>query len=67
MKKIFFILSRYFAFLVLIPTIILDVKIADKMYINETPDIIISVLLPMIFTILVIAISLMQLELLSEK
>ena len=67
MKKIFFILSRYFAFLVLIPTIILAVKIADKMYINETPDIIISVLLPMIFTILVIAISLMQLELLSEK
>ncbi len=52
------VLLRYIPFLLLIPTIILDIMIPDKISIHKTTDNIISILLPMIFTILVIAISL---------
>lgn len=58
MKKRLQLLLRYIPFLLFIPTIIMDIIFPDKMFIHETTDNIISVLLPMIFTILVIAISL---------
>lgn len=58
MKNKLQVLIRYIPFLLLIPAIILDIVIPDKICIHETTDNIISVLLPMIFTILVIAISL---------